>query len=411
MSSQTNFGETKRTGTHLWLTLARMTGVQIAATSAVLALTALAPVVAETLNVGAYWVGYQVSFIYFAGLFASLGAGSLVARLRSEAIIAVELGLLIVGLALLATAIPALMVLASVLLGLAYGINNPASSVILQEVTPARRRSLVFSLKQSGVPLGAVVANAFLPLVALWLSGWQTAVLALAVVPLALLPSTLRQMERSPDRARMGGPGILATALAEQRAVLGDASLRTLAALGCLFSALQLTVTAFAVVSLVEIGWSIPAAGLVGAALQIAGASGRVLWGVVADRFGPFWVLSLLGFAGGTLSLLLYFQPVLPTALLAVVLVCLGACASGWNGVFLAAIARASPPGRVGAATGAILSYTFIGVIVGPSLFAAIYHALGSYPLCFAVVSVAGLAGGALAARRHRLLKMYGHNI
>ncbi|MBU0860808.1 MAG: MFS transporter, partial [Alphaproteobacteria bacterium] len=173
----------------------------------------------------------------------------------------------------------------------------------------------------------------------------------------------------------------------------------------CLFSAMQLTVTAFAVVSLVEIGWSIYAAGLLGAALQIAGASGRVGWGVVADRFGPFRVLSMLGFVGGGLSLLLYFQPTLPVSVLTVTMICLGACASGWNGVFLAAIARTAPPGRVGAATGAILSYTFIGVIVGPSIFAAIFHMLGSYPLCFAVFSIPGLIGGVLGARRHNLSK------
>lgn len=405
MSTAPAFGETNQTNANLWLTLARMTFVQIAATASVLALTALAPIVAETLHVGAYWIGYQVSFIYFAGLFASLSAGSLVARLSGEAIIALELVLLIIGLAMLASALPALMILASVLFGIAYGINNPASSVILHEVTPAKRRSLVFSLKQSGVPLGAVVANAFLPLVALWLSGWQAAILSLMVVPVILLAFTLRHTGRTPHPVRVQGPGILATAIAEQRAVLTDPSLRTLAALGCLFSAMQLTVTAFAVVSLVEIGWSIYAAGLLGAALQIAGASGRVGWGVVADRFGPFRVLSMLGFVGGGLSLLLYFQPILPVSVLTVTMICLGACASGWNGVFLAAIARTAPPGRVGAATGAILSYTFIGVIVGPSIFAAIFHMLGSYPLCFAVFSIPGLIGGVLGARRHNLSK------
>lgn len=405
MSNLQGVGETKPSFMHLWFTLSRMTAVQIVATASVLALTALAPVVAQTLGVGAYWIGYQVSFIYFAGLFASLSAGSLVVRLSGEAIIAVELVLLILGLLLLASAVPVLMVLASVLFGIAYGINNPASSVILQKVTPSRWRSFVFSLKQSGVPLGAVVANGFLPLLALWLSGWQAAILTLALFPLALLPATLRQMFRASRPARYAGPGVFATAIAEQRTVLRDPSLRTLAALGGLFSAMQLTVTAFAVVSLVEIGWSIPAAGVLGAALQIAGALGRVGWGVVADRFGPYRVLSMLGFVGGGLSLALYFQPVLPVPVLTAVLISLGACASGWNGVFLAAIACSASPGQVGAATGAILSYTFIGVIIGPSLFAAIFYVLGSYPLCFAAFSIPGLVGGVLGARHHRAVK------
>jgi len=405
MATGTDFGETKSTRIHLWLTLCRMTGVQIAATASVLALTALAPIVAEVLGVGAYWIGYQVSFIYFCGLFASLSAGSLVERLSGEAIIALELVLLIVGLALLVTAVPVLMIVASVLFGVAYGINNPASSVILQEVTPDNRRSLIFSLKQSGVPLGAVVANAMLPILALWLGGWQMAILALGIWPAILLPLTLRRLAWATQPTRTSSAGIFATAVAEQRAVLSNPSLRTLAALGCLFSAMQLTVTAFAVVSLVDIGWGIPAAGLLGAALQVAGAFGRVGWGVVADRWGPFRVLSMLGFVGGGLSLALFFQPVLPMPILAIVLICLGACASGWNGVFLAAIARTARPGRVGAATGAILSYTFVGVIIGPSLFAVIFHVLGSYPLCFAVFSIPGFVGGILGLRRHLLNK------
>ena len=401
MSTGTDFGETKSNPTQLWLTLGRMTGVQIAASASVLGLTALAPIVAETLGVGAYWIGYQVSFIYFAGLFASLSAGSLVQRLSGEAIILVELLLLIAGLLLLVSASPALMILASVLFGVAYGINNPASSVILHKVTPASRRSLIFSLKQSGVPLGAVVANVILPSLALWLGGWQIAILSLAVLPALLLPATFRRMMQATAPSFVKGKGIVATAIAEQRAVLTDPSLRTLAALGCLYSAMQLTVTAFAVVSLVDIGWSIPAAGLLGAALQVAGATGRVGWGVVADRWGPFRVLSMLGFVGGILSCALYFQPALPGAVLSLIMIFLGACASGWNGVFLAAIARSADPNRVGAATGAILSYTFVGVIVGPSIFALIFHVLGSYQLCFAVFSVPGFVGGVLGVRRH----------
>ncbi|MGJ8625214.1 MAG: hypothetical protein ACSHW1_20930 [Yoonia sp.] len=61
--------------------------MQIVAPVSVLALTALAP----DLGVGAYWIGYQVSFIYFAGLFASFGAGSPLAARSGEDIIAFEL--------------------------------------------------------------------------------------------------------------------------------------------------------------------------------------------------------------------------------------------------------------------------------------------------------------------------------
>lgn len=399
--SNSSLIDTQAASRHLWFTLSRVTIVQIVATACVLALTALAPDVAADLGVGAYWIGYQVSFIYFAGLFASLSAGSLLAARSGEEIIALELILLIVGLVLLATAMPVLMLIASILFGVAYGINNPASSVILQKITPSARRSLIFSLKQTGVPLGAVMANVFVPLLALWVAGWQMAILVLAIFPLSILVISIPHVRRDPKPVKQVKRGVLATALSEQRGVMANPALRTLAALGGLFSAMQLTVTAFAVVSLVEMGWSIPAAGLLGAALQIAGAMGRVGWGSAADRFGPFRILSFLGFTGGGLSLVLYFQTMLPVPALIVVFMGLGACASGWNGVFLAAIAKSVAPERVGAATGAILSYTFIGVMIGPSLFAASYYYLGSYPLCFALFALPGICGGILGAKRH----------
>ncbi|MFN3524662.1 MAG: MFS transporter, partial [Paracoccus sp. (in: a-proteobacteria)] len=170
--------------------------------------------------------------------------------------------MILAGLALLVTAMPALMLLGSVLLGVAYGINNPASSQILQNVVTVRNRSLVFSIKQAGVPLGAMLANAGLPLVALMVGGWNAAILSLMILPGLLLLATTGRVA-APFR-RIRGTGVWRRMLDEQRQVFSDPALRTLAALGCLYSAMQLTVTAFAVVSLVEIGWSVPQAGLVG---------------------------------------------------------------------------------------------------------------------------------------------------
>ena len=374
--------------------------VQIAATSSVLSLTALAPAASASLGIGAHWIGYQIGLIYFAGIFASLLSGSLVARFSAEAMIRAELAMILVGLALLATAHPAAMLVGSALLGVAYGINNPASSQILQRVVTMRNRSLVFSIKQAGVPLGAMLANAGLPLVALAVGGWNAAILSLMVLPAALLAAPAGRAAL-PHRRRSGG-SILRRMQAEQRQVFVDPALRTLAILGCLYSAMQLTVTAFAVVSLVELGWSVPAAGLVGALLQVAGAVGRVGWGVVADRAGAFHVLAALGFGGAAMSLVLWWQPVLAAPALLVTMIALGACASGWNGVLLAAIARSAPPGQAGAATGAILAYTFLGAILGPSLFAAIFGISGSYPACFALFGLWGFAGGILSAAEAR---------
>ncbi len=66
---------------------------------------------------------------------------------------------------------------AAVFMGLGYGPPTPASSHILARVAPKHRLNLVFSLKQTGVPLGNALAGAILPSLALAV-GWQRAALA-----------------------------------------------------------------------------------------------------------------------------------------------------------------------------------------------------------------------------------------
>ena len=89
----------------------------------------------------------------------------------------------------------------AVLMGMGYGPLNPASSHLLNRVSPPRHLSKIFSLKQTGVPLGAVLAGALLPPLVLW-GGWRVAVwvvagtcamLALALQPLRAAFDTDRQ--------------------------------------------------------------------------------------------------------------------------------------------------------------------------------------------------------------------------
>ncbi|MCH7865473.1 MAG: MFS transporter, partial [Proteobacteria bacterium] len=84
------------------------------------------------------------------------------------------------------------------------------------------------------------------------------------------------------------------------------------------------------------------------------------------------------------------------------VLCLFGLSAIGWNGVFLAEIARLAPSGRIGSATGGALVPTYAGVLVGPASFAGIYWLTGQYTLAFGIFAFVSLAGFAmiLAARR-----------
>ena len=79
-----------------------------------------------------------------------------------------------------------------------------------------------------------------------------------------------------------------------------------------------------------------------------------------------------------------------------------GASAVGWNGVYLAEVARQAPPGQASMATGGTLFITFLGVVLGPAAFGALSGAFDSYRVGYAALSVPALVCGALLWRLGR---------
>lgn len=374
-------------------TLTTATLIQVVATSSVLALTAIAPAVARDLGIGAHWIGYQISLIYAAGMFSSAVAGTLIQRFGPVKIEHAALICFALGFSGIATAFVPVILVASLLIGIGYGLNNPAASEMLARITPQHKRNIVFSLKQTGVPLGGILASFALP----FLSGhfgWHSALLIGAVAP--LLSMVLLAMTHVAQPLARRAPVSLRKGFVDEQATIWKSrKLRILCGIGFAYSAMQLSISAFIVVALVhDGGWSLMAAGSVAAATQFGGAVGRVFWGAVADRIGGgFMALGLLGLLSGLGFVGLYWLPVLPGAAQAALFILLGCASISWNGVQLAEVAHNAPESRVGAITGGVLVYTFIGVIVGPSTFAAIYALTGQYGASFLTFSLFGFAG------------------
>ena len=77
-------------------------------------------------------------------------------------------------------------------------------------------------------------------------------------------------------------------------------------------------------------------------------------------------------------------------------MVTFGASAIGWNGVYLAEVARRAPQGMASMATGGTLAFTFLGVVVGPPMFGALSGLFGSYRAGFVGLMLMATASGAL---------------
>jgi predicted MFS family arabinose efflux permease len=83
-----------------------------------------------------------------------------------------------------------------------------------------------------------------------------------------------------------------------------------------------------------------------------------------------------------------------------------GFSAIGWNGVFIAVIARQSAPHEVGMATGGTLVFTYAGVMAGPSLFGALHdHAGLAYGTSYALLALVTAVGVACVYQARRALR------
>jgi hypothetical protein len=85
--------------------------------------------------------------------------------------------------------------------------------------------------------------------------------------------------------------------------------------------------------------------------------------------------------------------PQWPAAVMAALFLVFGASAIGWNGLFLAEVARLSPPGKVSVATSGAMVWNFAGILIGPALFALIYRINGSYVYTFGLLSLFAMGG------------------
>jgi MFS family permease len=376
--------------------LAATLAVQLLVAMAVVTVPVLAPAAAPAIGVSAGLVGIFVALVYSGAMAASLVSGALVRRYGPIRLSQACLVSCALGLACVALGRPALLPVAAMLLGAGYGPVTPASSHILAKTTPPAMMSFVFSLKQTGVPLGGALAGAVVPTLVLW-AGWRAA--ALAVGATCLVAVFLAQPLRAAlDADRDPARRISASALIGPLGyTLRDATLRRLAVCSFFFAALQLCLITYLVTHLVRnLGFSLVQAGLMLTVAQGGGVVARIACGALADRWRrPMLLLGLLALGMGLGAIATAaFTPQWPVAGIALVCAAFGATAIGWNGIFLAQVARLAPPGRAGDATGASLFFTFAGVLFGPPAFAALVEGGTSYASAYLIAAVPAAACG-----------------
>jgi MFS family permease len=370
--------------------LAAMMALQMLTIVALLAPSVMAP----RIGIGAATLGLYATAACTTGMITTFIGGILVGRQGSFRM-ATLCTLVVLGASALSAfaGASALLIVAGVILGCAYGPETPASSAVLSRITPPATRPLVFSLRQTGNQIGAMLGSLALP----WLAAADpfygyAAIMAAAVVAMV----AFEVLRPTYDPLVQGAVAIrLSDAV---RVLLHSRDLQRLAIASMPYSALQIVLNSFLVIYAVDkLGLDLIAAGLLLAVAQGGGLIGRLLFGFVATRYVSAWAtLTALGIGMSICAVLVALMdaswswPVLHAVAFA-----FGVTASGWNGVFLAEVARLSPEGRVAEATGAVLVSGFCGLVLGPLFVASTVGTLGLATV-YAILGLSTL-GGTLA--------------
>lgn len=343
-------------------------------------LPVVAPLIIAEAGLPPEQMGPLSSLVAFGTVLFLLGGGAVLARLGPVRTLQAGAVLQAAGMAALAMGTLPGLALGALLLGLGYGPSPPAGSRILASAAPKQHRTLIFSIKQAGAPLGGVLAGLICAPVAA-AAGWPAAVLLTLGVSLctaaAVQPARAAlDAERDPTR-RVGLRALLSPRelAAPFRALRLDPQLLPLTALAVAFAMVQGSLFSFTVTWLVEArDFSLVQAGSVFAAMQAAGIVARIVLGWVADRTG--WALMSLVVqafiaAAGVVVLGIHAPGTAPW-LVALLGALAASAAASWNGVTMAEVARLAPLDRVAEATAGSTLVIFLGYVAGPSLFAAV---------------------------------------
>jgi len=386
---------------HLTLVLLATIAAQVLVTMAAFLPAVLAPVASLDIGVSASAIGAFTALIYLiAAISAPLGGG-FVAQRGAVRVIQVCLVLAGFGLAICGAAHVAVVIAGAVIIGCGYGPVTPASSGLLIEHTPDKLRNFIMSIRQTGVPIGGAVAGVVGP----WLtlaSGWRTAVLVAGIASV-LLAVVLQPLRREFDRPAAGVPERRVAFAQMARMVFSHTELRRMTITSFGYGGMQLCFISYFVVYLADPGGlTVVSAGAAFSAAMVAGIIGRIAWGIVADYTGDARLV--LAALGGLTALcavaLTLVGPEWPYGAVLLLSVVFGASAVGWNGVYIAEIARVAPKGQVAAATGGSLAFTYSGGVIGPFIFWLIVAATGSYTVAFGSAAVVTLGSAALLVRR-----------
>ncbi|MGE0861307.1 MAG: MFS transporter [Gammaproteobacteria bacterium] len=395
-----------------WRMLGLALLAQVAASIVAQGVPTLAPFLQADLSLTRAEVGMFNSALVAGSLLAMFGAGWVVDMKGERA--ALVWGTTVMGLACFAVLathgfLTALAVLFAVGIGSAF--PTPAGSKAVTSWFPIERRGLAMGVRQTGIPLGGALAAATLPHIAARF-GWRVAVVlgGLGCLAAALACQAAYREPGSAPRAALSHHRLprLADFLTRDILLLGMCG--ALATMG------QFVLITYLAIFLKETqGIAVTTSATLLVFAQLAGAAGRILWGVASDRLfqhrrRPAFMLPIALSALGALALG-WLPAGTPLTLIAALVMAQAFCTLGWHGNWIALVAEIAGPEKQGRTIGIAMSLMYPGIILLPPLFGWVVDRTHSWPgawsalalvLLVSVLLILPVTEGTLPERRAR---------
>lgn len=393
-----------------WVILAAATMVQASVSLAQQAPAALGPALLVGLGIGHTGLGLLTSALIGGMAATTLLAGVLIDRAGERRV--VVCGVAGMALAVFAAGLSgsfAMLFALCLLASFGAAASTPGGSKATSAWFPSSQRGLALGIRQTGVPLGGLAAAVILPpvvAVSSWRAGLFCAAL-LALIATATFAWLYRESPASPveppPEGGAPGAGVSMSGTGPLSTLRGLVTNRSFVA-ATIFSFIlvggQWSATSFIAVFVNEsAGLSIVSAGIFLGLLQAGGVAGRILLGSLSDRLGrrkPALVLAGAG-AACTCAAMGFMSNGAPLVALGVTAFALGFLLLGWNGIYIAYLSEATPPGSAATAVGAGLTVTNLGSLTVPPLFGLLVDVSDSYTLLWFALTL-WVSLGALAA-------------
>lgn len=375
------------------LTVAAASGLATLGAVPVFLLGALAVLLRDELDLSPQRLGFAVALFFAVAALGSLPAGRIADRFGARTALQTGVGVTAAGLAGMAAARDwRQLSLALGVAGFGHAMIQLAGNLLLSHAVPARTQGLAFGIKQSAVPMASLVAGVAVPVLALT-AGWRWTCAAAAAVAATCavlrLPGTGRAGRHERDGSAPRLPRRELTVLA-----IG-------AGLGA--SAANAT-GAFLVTFVTETGLPAGRAGVLLAAVSLAGVTVRVGVGYLAD-VRP--VVDLRGVSVmltvGTLALIGLARAESESAMLWAASALAFAAGWGWPGLLTFLVAKRNPAAPA-AATGITQAGIFTGAVIGPLFFGLAVSAM-SFRAAWTAAAAAQFVAAFLVLLTHRAMK------